>query len=310
MDQLETMRTFVRVARATSFTAAGRQLGLSRALVSRRVAALESRLKVRLLNRSTRCVSITEEGSAYLARCERVLEEIEALEGLTTADRALAKGAIRLHAPKSFGTLVLADALIEFAKAHPGIRTSLMLGDFTFRPYDFVEHGLDIGIRISPIRDSSLIARKIGAVESVLCASPAYLKRHGVPENPAELATRPCLAHLNLAPNDRVWTFQGPNGTMAIDIGGPFYSNSALALRKAALASLGIALLPEYCVRHDLADGALVRLLPLFNLPVRPILAVRPRSIYLTRKTQLLVEFLAAWFRQRREFGGAGRRGI
>jgi DNA-binding transcriptional LysR family regulator len=293
------MRSFARVARASSFTAAARQLGFSRAIVSRHVADLEARLRVRLLDRSTRHVRLTEEGRAYLLRCERLLTEIEALDDAIAARRAQPTGTIRVHAPKSFGTLVLADAVIAFAKAQPDIRTSLLLGDFTFRPYDFVEHGLDIGIRLSPLRDSSLIARRIGTVDSVLCAAPGFLAREGPPAGPDDLARLPCLAHLNLAPNDRAWTLLGPKGARTVDIGGPFFSNSAVALRKAALAGIGIAMLPGYCVRDDLAAGALVRVLPDFRPPARPILAVRPRSAYVTEKVKLFVDFLARWFRPR-----------
>jgi DNA-binding transcriptional LysR family regulator len=150
-----------------------------------------------------------------------------------------------------------------------------------------------VGIRISSIRDSSLIARKIGTVKSVLCASPNYLKRHGYPKSVGDLAAHACLAHLSLAPNDRVWTLQGPKGTRSVDIGGPFFSDSALALRAAALAGAGVALLPEYCIRDDLAEGALIRLLPQFMPAPRPILAVRPRSMYRTDKVQLF-----RWFKQ------------
>lgn len=309
MDYLQTMQTFVRVARAGSFTAAASQLGLSRALVSRHVADLEARLSVRLLNRSTRCVSVTQEGDVYLAKCERLLEEIEALEGSVARDRMSAKGAIKVHAPKTFGTVVLTDAVLAFSKAQPGIRVSLILGDFTFRPYDFVEQGFDMGIRISPIRDSALIARKIGSVESLLCASPRYLKREGMPKTPDELAGRPCLAHLNLAPNDRVWTFHGPKGVKSIDVSGPFFSNSALVLRKAALADMGIAVLPDYCVRDCLSEGSLVRVLPQFRLAPRPILVVRPRTKYMTEKDRLFVDFLAKWFKRRAATGAepAGR---
>jgi DNA-binding transcriptional LysR family regulator len=298
VDHLQTIQTFVRVARTGSFTAAASQLGLSRALASRHVADLESRLGARLLNRSTRCVSVTEEGNIYLGKCERILNDLESLESSIASDRGAPKGAIKVHAPKSFGAVVLADAVVAFTKAHPTIRVSLILGDFTFRPYDFIEYGFDIGIRISAIRDSSLIARKIGTVDSVLCASPAYLKRHGPPKSVADLAGHACLAHLNLSPQDRVWTFQGSKGTRSVHINGMFYSNSALALRTAVLAGAGIAVLPTYCVRRDLAEGALVRLLPQFKPASRPVLAVRPRSLYRTDKMQLFVDFLVRWFKR------------
>lgn len=298
MDQLQTMRTFVRVARTSSFTAAASQLGLSRGLASRHIADLEARLGTRLLNRSTRCVSVTEEGSIYLAKCEDILDEIEAIEGSIAPDRDSPRRTIKVHAPKSFGTLVLTNAAIAFSKAQPAIRVSLILGDFTFRPYDFVENGFDIGIRISLVRNSSLMARKIGTVESVLCASPQYLKRRGLPASVSELAAHACLAHLNVAPNDHVWTFQDPKGIRSVNISGPFYSNSALALRTAALAGIGIAVLPEYCIRQELAKGTLVRLLPTLKSLARPILAVRPRSPYRNDKVGVFVDFLVQWFKR------------
>lgn len=291
------MQAFVRVAHAKSFTAAAGQLGLSKALVSRQIAALERRLSVRLLNRSTRYVTLTEEGQIYLKNCERLLSEIEILEQSITVNRTFATGAVKVHAPKSFGSMVLADAVIAFSDAHPGIRVSLMLGDFTFRPYDFIEFGFDIGIRISHMRDSALIARKIGKVESILCASPGYLSLHGVPKNISELHGRPCLVHLNLAPNDRIWRFDGPRGTESIHVTGPIFSNSALVLRKAALAGSGVAVLPEYCVHNDLKNGSLVRIMPQYAVPARPILVVRPRTIFMTEKVRVFVNFLVHWFK-------------
>ena len=299
MDHLGNMQTFVRVAHAKSFTAAAAQLGLSKALVSRQIAALERRLGVRLLNRSTRYVTLTEEGKGYLTNCERLLNEMEVLEQSIAVDRAFARGAIKVHAPKSFGSMVLADAVTAFSEAQPDIRVSLMLGDFTFRPYDFVEYGFDIGIRISHIRDSALIARKIGKVESALCASPSYLRRHGAPESLSELRKRPCLVHLNLSPNDRIWRFDGPTGVESVQVSGPIYSNSALVLRRATLGGSGICILPEYCIHEELRNGSLVRIMPQYAVPTRPILVVRPRTTFMTEKVRVFVNFLANWFKAR-----------
>ena len=299
MDHLGNMQTFARVAHAKSFTVAAAQLGLSKALASRQVAALERRLGVRLLNRSTRYVTLTKEGEDYLTNCERILNEIEMLEQSIAVDRTFAKGAIKVHAPKSFGSMVLADAVTAFSDAQPGIRVSLILGDFTFRPYDFVEYGFDIGVRISHIRDSALIARKIGKVESVLCASPNYLRRHGAPKSLSELRKRPCLVHLNLSPNDRIWNFNGPSGAESIHVTGPIFSNSALVLCKATLGGSGISILPEYCIREELRDGLLVRIMPQYAVPTRPILVVRPRTTFMVEKVRVFVNFLTRWFKVR-----------
>lgn len=296
MDRFRTMQTFVRVARGGSFTTAASQLGLSRALVSRHISDLEARLGVRLLNRSTRTLSLTEEGLAYVEFCERVLEEIEANERSVARAGAVPIGTLNVTAPKSFGSLHLADAIIAFATSEPRIRVSLTLDDFTFRPHDFVEGGQDVAIRTSDIRNSSVIAKRIGTVKAVLCASPDYLERHGHPREPGELARHACLVHLNLATDDRHWRLKGPRGVISVKAEGPFLSNSALVLRRAALAGHGIALLPQYCIAHDLDCGALVPVLPQYKAPERPIVVLHPQATLVPKKVRLFVDFMAQWF--------------
>jgi DNA-binding transcriptional LysR family regulator len=240
MDRFQTIESFVRVAHAGSYTKAARQLGLSRALLSRRIIELEARLGVRLLNRSTRSLSLTAEGRAYLTRCKQVLDDMEA------ADREIARGVqtplggIRVLAPKSFGVTCLSDAMIAFSKLHKQVRVSLSLGDFTFRPADFVEAGFDLAIRIADIRDSTVLARRITTLKSLLVASPDFIVRSGSPTNVSQLSNYPCLAHLGSDEHDRVWTFAGQRGGASIRVDGSFDSNSALALRKAAIAGVGI----------------------------------------------------------------------
>jgi DNA-binding transcriptional LysR family regulator len=296
MDRFRTMESFVRVARSGSFTTASRQLGLSRAVISRQVADLEARLGIQLLNRSTRFVGLTAEGAIYLDYCERILGDMEAADCIVAANGKAPVGTVKVLAPKSFGSVILADALTEFIKSNPHVRVSLILNDFTFRPYDFVEGGFDLGIRNASIRDSSLLSRRIGTLEWVLCASPDYLAREGAPKRLAELTQRACLAHINLAPDDRVWHFRSAGASEAIRIDGPFLSNSALALRKAALAGIGVALLPRYCIGEDLASGALRHILPLWKVPRRPIMALYPRSSHVPPKVRVLVDYLAQWF--------------
>ena len=225
-------------------------------MLSRRIIELEARLGVRLLNRSTRSVSLTAEGRAYLTRCKQVLDDME------SADREIARGAqtplggIRVLAPKSFGVTCLSDAMIAFSKMHKQVRVSLSLGDFSFRPADFVDEGFDLAIRIADIRDSNVLARRITTLKSLLCASPDFIARHGAPASVAALPNYSCLAHLGSDEHDRVWTFVGQRGA-SIRVDGSFDSNSALALRKAAVAGLGIALLPEEYIAAELASGAL-----------------------------------------------------
>ncbi len=298
MDRFQLVESFVRVAHVGSFTKAAMQLGLSRALISRRIMGLEARLGVRLLNRSTRSVSLTAEGKSYLAHCKRVLDDMEAAEREIARGGTTPLGAIRVLAPKSFGVMCLSDAMIAFSEAHPQIRVSLSLNDFTFRPGDFVEEGFDLAIRIADIRDSTVLTRRIATLKSVLCASPSFIDREGSPRSVADLVRFSCLAHLSSDEHDRVWRFAGQGGG-SVRVDGVFHSNSAIALRKATLAGLGIALLPDYCVAADLAAGALVRVLPQCEI-TRSVMALFARSPHIPQKIRLLVTFLAEWFKQDR----------
>src|SRR5215470_119787 len=295
------MESFVRVVRSGSFTIAANQLGLSRALVSRHVSGLEARLGVRLLNRSTRSLNLTDEGRSYLEFCEQVFGQIESSERAIVRTRAEPVGTLKIAAPKSFGTLHLADAIVDFAKLHPRLNVSLILDDVSFRrPYDFVERGLDLALRISSLPNSSVIEKEIAPLDWVVCAAPEYLARVGRPGAPADLAAHDCLVHLNVTANDRIWRFEGKKGggarrSLSVKVNGSFFSNSALALRKAALAGLGIAMLPRYSVADDLAVGSLVTLLPRHRVAQRPLLAVYPRAGEVPQKVEIFVEFLTNW---------------
>lgn len=296
MDRFRTMESFVRVARASSFTIAANQLGLSRALVSRHIGDLERRLGVRLINRTTRSLNLTEEGHAYLSFCEQMQRQIETSEHALTRTRHEPSGTLKVAVPKSFGTLHMADALIDFARAQPRLRVTLILEDVAFRrAYDFVERGLDVAVRISSLRNSSVVEHRIAEVDWVVCAAPEYLARAGRPTRPAELAGHACLVHLHVAANDRIWRFEGPRGAISVKVNGTFASNSALALRKAARAGLGIAMVPRYSVSEDLASGALVSLLPRHRVAQRPLLVVHPRAATVPPKVQVFVDFLREW---------------
>jgi DNA-binding transcriptional LysR family regulator len=298
MDRLRTMQSFVRVMHSGSFTVAARQLGISRALVSRHIIDLERHLGIRLLNRSTRNLTPTDAAAAYLAFCEKILGEIASGERAFTRDQDKPIETLRVVGPKSFGTMNLADAILDFAESQPQVRVSLALEDFSFRPHAFVEKGYDLALCIAAIRDSTLISRTIVSLDWVLCASPGYLARHGRPRTPADLKRHSCLAHMNLEINDRIWQFSRNQARRAVKVDGPVLSNSALVLRKAALRSLGIAILPRYCVTGDLSAGRLVALLSRYKLPSRPLVAVYPRTIGASHKINSFVAFLSRWFQR------------
>lgn len=296
MDRLKAMHSFVRVMHAGNFSSAARQLGVSRALISRHIIELEHHLGFTLLSRSTRNVVPTEEAPTYLKFCERVFRELEREQDFARY-RDRNASVLKIVAPKSFGELKLADALFEFAEAEPRFHVSLSLEDFSFRPNEFTEKGYDIAICISSIKDSALISRRIAALEWVICATPDYVRRHGQPHRPQDLKNHPCLAHLNLELNDSIWRFEKGAERSSIKIDGPFRSNSGIVLRNAALRSLGVAILPCYAIAADLASGSLVPLLRRYRLPSRPLTAVYPRSLTGLAKVKAFVPWIARWFR-------------
>lgn len=296
MDRFRTIDSFVRVATAGSFSAAAKQLGLSRALVSLHITDLEKRLGVRLLNRTTRSLTLTEAGTSYLEFCRRLLVEMSEQESFIAQRQKEPRGTLKVAAPKSFGTLHLSDAVVSFSTQYPGIQVSLILEDYSFRAYDFVDQGLDVAVRLGDLPDSTLIARKIAALQWVVCAAPAYLAEHEPPKTPADLGKHNCLAHVNLDPNDRTWRLHDADHVISVKIGGTFSSNSALVLRKAALAGLGIGYLPLYCIDEDLKAGALLRLLPDYSPPQRPIYVVYPPGAAIPERVRSFVDFLTQWF--------------
>jgi DNA-binding transcriptional LysR family regulator len=295
MDRFRTMQSFVRVVRAGSFTLAANQLGLSRALVSRHVSHLESRLGARLLNRSTRSLNLTEEGRQYLDFCEQLFRDLETKEDTIAQVRTEPAGALRILAPNSFGTLHIADAMIAFAKTQPRLKVSLLLENTWFRQNDFSQRELDIALRFAPIRKSLMVAEPIADFDWVVCVAPEYVERRGRPMRPGDLSSHACLIHSNALPDDHIWRFVGPKGNISVRVNGAMYSNSALALRKMALAGHGIALVPGYCVAADLSSGTLETLLPRYKVPRRTLYAVYPRVDIVPKKIPLFTEFLAKW---------------
>jgi DNA-binding transcriptional LysR family regulator len=299
MDRFRTMQSFVRVVRAGSFTLAAQQLGMSRALISRHVSDLEARLGVRLLNRSTRAIDLTDEGGRYLEFCEQMFRDLETKEDEIAKVRAQPAGTLRILAPNSFGALHVADAVIAFAKQQPRLKLSLLLENTWFRLDDFSHRGLDMALRFAPIRKSALTAEPIAEIDWVVCAAPDYLARHGRPAKPSDLASHACLLHANALPDDHIWRFLAPKGVpkgvAVVRVNAALYSNSAIALRKAAIAGLGLALVPRYAVADDLAAGQLVTVLPRNRVPSRTLFAVYPGSSAAPTKVRIFVDFLAKW---------------
>src|ERR1044072_349269 len=292
MDRFRTMQSFAEVIRLGSFSEAAKTLGLSRALISRHVSDLEKHLGVPLLTRTTRRVTPTEFGAKHFGFCQRVIKEIEQSEATLKRQQKEPEGPLKIIAPKSFTTLALGDAIASFAANYRYLNISLMLDDLSFRGYVGAVH-------TTPIRDSNLVTRKIANLRWLLCASPAYLKEHGELQTPRDLARHQCLVHINSDPSDRVWRLRSGNGQVSIKVQGPFASNSVLMLRKAALESLGIGILPFYCVKEDLKSGALREILSSYTVPPHPLSLVFSPGKPTPQKIRLLGDFLIDWFRKR-----------
>jgi DNA-binding transcriptional LysR family regulator len=293
MDRLRAMRLFVSVVQARSYTAAARQSGLSRPHVSKQIKELEDSLGTRLLNRTTRQVRPTELGQAYFERCVRILGELDEAEFELGARQGEPRGTLKLLAPKSLAILELVDALREFTRRYPKLEVSVFVLD---EQLDVVEHGFDLALRFGEQPDSALVGRRLCFVDFVACASPAYLREHGTPRHPRELAQHECLRHSTLSQDSR-WRFDGPDGPIAVQVRGALAANNTVFLRECLLRGSGIALMPSYSVRRDIEAGRLVPILEQYNMVRLPLFAVYPHRGQLASKVRLCIDFLTQWFK-------------
>ena len=294
MDRFVGMAVFAKVVESASFAAAARHFNTSPTMVSKHVRRLEERLGVRLLNRTTRRVSATEVGQNYYERCLRILSEVEDAERAASDLQAAPRGLLRVTSSVAFGAHQLAPAIADYLVAYPDVSVDLILEhDYL----DLVEERIDLAIRHGQLSDSSLITKKLNAVDSVLCASPGYLAANGTPQRPRDLVKHNCLIYTYAA--SAAWTFTDPNGKAeVIRISGHLLANSGDALLAFALKDMGIVLAPDYLVADALSAGRLTRLLSKYKTPATPVYAVYPHSNFLSAKTRTFIDFLAARFAQ------------
>jgi DNA-binding transcriptional LysR family regulator len=297
MDRLKAIETFVRIAQAGSLSKAAQELGMSRALASTHLRQLEDHLGVRLINRTTRQLSLTESGQDYLAFCQSTLAAFDEAEQTITRSRDEPRGTLKILASMAFANVHLAPVAADFSRAHPDIRISLILTDTTFSPFDLIDQGYDLAVWMHAIEDMSIISTKLGEVRWPALASPAYLEKAPPLEKPADLSAHPCLLHRSIAP-DSTWRFKGPDGPVSVKVAGPLMSNSVYALRAGAVAGLGITLLPTYFIEDDLASGRLVEVLHAWQPPRRPIYILYPHARYLPLKSRLFIDSLRAYVRR------------
>jgi DNA-binding transcriptional LysR family regulator len=290
MDRFTRLSVFVRVVETGSFSAAAEKLGLSRAAASKSVQQLEEHLGARLLNRTTRRLSVTEEGSALYERAVRLLGELDEAEREAAAGAGDPRGTLRLSAPVSFGTLHLGPAVAEFLCQHPHVHVALALED---RFVDLVEDGFDAAIRIGQLADSSLVARRLCATRLILAAAPAYWQRKGRPDHPADLAAEDCFVY-TLQAAGRSWHLvDGGGKETVLQARGALAVNNGDVLRAAALAGAGVVLLPDFLIGPDIKAGRLERALPQWRGPEFGVHAVWPSSRHVPARLRVFVDFLA-----------------
>jgi len=283
------MEIFVAVVDAGSFTAAADAFGISPVMVGKHIRQLEERLGARLLTRTTRRQSLTEIGRQYAERCRLILADIKAAESSAEAMRSTPRGTLRISAPVSFGTQRLAPALADYLAQHPEVSLDLNLND---RMIDLVEEGYDAAIRIGELQDSGLVARPLQPYRMMLCASPAYLERFGVPKQPEDLVSHQCLDFAPLHRRVR-WNLNGSESEFPAS---RFRSNNGQALRMAALRGFGIVLQSEVLLGEDVAAGRLVSLLEDYLPASRPVSLIYPRDQLATPKMTTFIEFIMERF--------------
>ncbi|TEW46444.1 LysR family transcriptional regulator [Psychromonas algicola] len=289
MDTFDGLKAVIAVVQTGSFTAAGERLGLSKALVSKYVAQVEKQLGVRLFNRSTRRLALTEAGNIYYQDAMPLVESITQLTDKVSGAEADPSGLLRVSASLTFGDTCLAKALPEFLAHYPNLQVELQLSD---RKVDMLEEGIDLVIRIGTVDDSTLVSKKINTFPLVLCASPDYLAQHGMPKYPDDIKQHNCIVDSNFKIGKQ-WPFMDERGLQGVmSINSNVSVNSPRSVKEFALAGVGIALVPKYIVEDALNNGSLQLVLPEYRMQSFSMYAVYPHRKYLAQKTRSFVDFL------------------
>jgi DNA-binding transcriptional LysR family regulator len=288
MDKLAAMRVFVKIAEAGSLSAAGRQLGLSLNSVSRQLIALEEMLGTTLVERTTRHLFLTEAGRQYQERAKEILEEVAGAELGLTAQTGVASGRLYVSAPSLLGRTRLSPMLPTFLAEQTQVSIDLMLAD---RPIRLAEEGIDVALRVGPLEDSGLIARKLDDIQLVVCAAPDYLRRRGEPATPDDLTEQDCLGFGDV-PGVAEWTFRDGAARRAVRISTRLCANDLDALVRAALAGVGLVRVPSWQVAHFLADGRLQIVLEAYQRPPTPLSILTLRNRLRLPKVRAFVDFL------------------
>jgi DNA-binding transcriptional LysR family regulator len=294
MDRHTGMAVFAKVVETASFSRAARHFDMSPALVSKHVQVLEDRLGVRLLNRTTRHVSPTDAGLNFYERCVHIISELEEAERAVGDARAAPRGWLRVVAHASFGTHRIAPAIADYLSLYPEVSVELWLDD---SDTNLLEKRVDVAIRLGPLSDSSLMARKLCMLEIMLCATPRYVEKSGTPETPSDLAKHNCLIHSFHHTQQAEWSFVDPAGKEeTVHISGRFRADSSDSIMPLVHRHVGITLAPDYVLEDDLNAGRLIRLLPRYKASDIPVHAIYPPTRYLPAKTRTFLDFLTSRF--------------
>jgi DNA-binding transcriptional LysR family regulator len=294
VDRFQAIAVFAQVVEQGHLSRAAERLGISTSAVSRHLADLETHLGVRLLNRTTRRLSLTEAGQAFYERSVQLLADLEEAEAAVSSGAVTPRGTLRLTCSITFGIRRLAPAIAAFAARHPAVRFEIELSD---RQVDIVDEGIDLAVRIGDVGPQTLIGRRIGSMQLVCCAAPGYLAAHGTPASPAELARHACLTYAYSATGN-AWRFvDAKGGEHVVRVQGGVHANNGQMLAVLAAAGMGVALEPDFIVAPELASGTLVAILPGYAPPASGIYAVYPSRRHLSAKVRAFVDFLGERFR-------------
>ena len=301
MDKLKAIESFVTVAKTGNFANAAKRLGVSRAMVGKRIVQLEEHLKVRLFHRTTRTTSLTDEGSRYVELWSGILSHVEEEEKSLLHESSELRGVLRVVASRSIGVLHISSIVAQFSKAYPELRVELVLASTPRNSVQLFEQGFDISIRVAaPPSASRVIARKLADYDWILCAAPSYVEKFGEPRAPRDLLQHHCMTAPQMNPQLRYgadWVFHRGARRVSESIMPSVSVNSVIALRRMTLEGAGLSRLPSYCVKQDLADGGLVRVMPQYALDRGVIYAVYYRERPASQKIRLFVETLRAGLR-------------
>lgn len=291
LDRFTSMQVFLSLVRHGTFAAAADEMGLSRAMASKHIQALESHLGVRLFNRTTRTTRLTEAGERYYESISHLLDELDHIETRLSDEAGSVRGQLAIAAPPAFGSFHIAPIVADFMAAYPQVQVRLHLVD---REVDLLEDNIDIAVTVGELEDSSYIARKLGQVRMLVCASPDYLAAHGRPRRPEDLVRHDCLIYSTSSPNLQAdWQFRRHGELFEVRVQGQFVCNVGNALRTMAVAGRGVARLPDYMVRRHLKENLLEEVLTRFSPPLRPVYALYPHRERLPGKVVGFLEFAA-----------------